>query len=187
MAIGITAMKCPLLSMSAIAGLNPTAYGQPNRFKGEMQAGHVSPNMAKLTYPSGTTRNVMILGIGIEYDNEYRTHAIRLRDEAESVVTVWIDTIRLIRNGNDESAVFVLKNGTERRLWFIGDTPSVDNPRFIRRVLMVANDDGGQEKINIARLASVEFVTAPRKDKASNAMFERWLYSPFTGERLPEK
>lgn len=171
--------------LAAILLLIAPAFGQPNRIKVEMQAGHVSPNIAKITYPSGATRNVTILGVGKAYDDGYTTHALVLRDEAESKVTIWIDTIRHIRNANDESALFVLKNGTERRLWF---THAFGNyPDTLLKVLMVANDDGGQEKINISRLTSVEFVAAPRRDKANNAMFEQWLYSPFTGERLPEK
>lgn len=172
--------------MSAIVLLIAPAFGQPNRIKVEMQAGHVSPNIAKITYPSGTTRNVTVLGVGYAYGDSYTTHTITLRDEAESVVTVWIDTIRQIRNANDESAVFVLKSGTERRLWFTYTTSTTD-PDFKRRVLIVANDDGGQEKINISRLTAVEFVAPPRRDKANNAMYEQWLYSPFTGERLTEK
>jgi hypothetical protein len=171
-----------VFSILFLMGMASIISAQPNRPKVEVKNGHVSPLMAKITYSSGATRNVMVLALSNVQGTETFTHSAKFRDEAESEVDVWLDSIAAIRKANDESAFIVLKSGNERRLrwWNFKDDYRVN-------VLVVANEDGGQEKINLARLEQVQFLSVPRRDKANNAMYDQWNYSPFTGEKLPEK
>ena len=53
-------------------GLSPFLAGQS--IKAEEQSGHVSPVFAKLTFTNGTTRNVLVAGIGGQY--RYGTHQL---------------------------------------------------------------------------------------------------------------
>jgi hypothetical protein len=62
----------------------------------------------------------------------------------------------------------------------------VTNPDNACSVLMIMNQDEGHERIDMRKLKSVEFLPAPKKDKAGNGMFDTWRYSPFTGERLSD-
>jgi hypothetical protein len=76
---------------------------------------------------------------------------------------------------------------------FVGGYPyncdnyqEVTNPDNACSVLMIMNQDEGHERIDMRKLKSVEFLPAPKKDKAGNGMFDTWRYSPFTGERLSD-
>jgi hypothetical protein len=164
-------------------GFTAILSGQIQRPKVEKRDGHISPLMAKITYESGTVRTVMVLGLVNAGGNSYHTHAVVFKDEAESQVTLFLDTISVIKKPNEEDAIFVLKSGKERKLWYNVECCDASQKA---RCLVTWNDDGGNEKIDMARLQQVEFLAPARKDKAGNAMFDWWNYSPFTGEKLPD-
>jgi hypothetical protein len=146
----------------------------------ETVQGHISPLMATITYPDGEKRTVMVVGIGYG-SNSYKTHQLQGIGKANAEVTLWLDNIAVIRDTTDVSAIFVLKDGTERELDYYVNGSSVYH------FLYIANQDDSTEVIDLQRLQSVEFLTPARKDQEDNAMFAHWEYSPYTGEKLPEE
>ncbi len=153
------------------------AFAQKIQVKTEQ--GHISPLMATITYPDGEKRTVMVSGIG--WSRQYLTHQISGIGKANAHVTLWLDNIAVIKDTTDVSAVFVLKDGTERELDFIVSGSS------IYRFLYIGNEDDGTEVLDLQRLQSVEFLMPARKDTDDNAMFTHWEYSPYTGEKLPKE
>ena len=77
---------------------------------------------------------------------------IKSKTDREPLVKTWLDSIAAIRDTTASDALFVLKDGTARRLSFVTDF----------RVLYLANRLGGTEKLDLAKLKSVEFL-APSK------------------------
>lgn len=174
-----------MLLLMAASGLRAQ---QPKVMK---QNGHVSPLMATITSQSGSKRDVMVLGIGSNLGGQYRSHNfIAKSDDGSSDVTLWLDTIKEISETSNEDFSVVLKDGTKRHLLWTGlnctqqRDPRV--PQYDCAFLYLYNPDGGAEIVDMEQIRSVEFLKAPRKDQAGNAMFDNWKYSPFTGEKLPE-
>ena len=135
--------------------------------------GHILPVMAQATFPNGAQRTVMIVGCdACAAFGKGDTFAVHGENPEGVDEAIWIDTIAHIEDTTDESEVFVLKNGVRRRL---------KCPVNFK----VANEDGGAMDLRVAKVKSIEFIRAPRRDLDGNAMFDNWRYSPFTGERLP--
>lgn len=149
----ITLMR--LLAMLACLLLMGT-IGFSQDIKVEKKDGHVSPLKAKITFPSGNTRNVTVKGIGPRDADEFYTHVFKGVGEGDSRVTLYIDSIRVIKEPTDDDALFVMRDGTERRLSFINEY-DFGGPPLRLRYLIVANPDGGGEKIDITKIKSVEF------------------------------
>ena len=158
--------------------------------------GHLSPLMIKVLFTNDTSRTVMLRGIGDGYTNEFRTHTLGVRtDGGASERTIWLDSIATIsgtstmRTRESEFTV-VLKDGKKIAAQLTGMRckgeidPKSDT--FDCRVLYTHNDDDGDQKIDLQKVKSVEFLEPARKDKAGNALFDTWRYSPFTGEKVPE-
>ncbi len=164
------------------------------------QNGHLSPVAIRVTYPNGNSRNLMLTGIGSQLRNAYITHQlIVMADGGASKRGLWLDSIAGIqgtskmRRMGDEFVV-TLKNGTSVNAMFSAWSDfaggecggEVKDGCVPCSHLFVHNEDDGTEKIDLLKVKSVEFVGPARKDKAGNAMFELWHYSPFTGERIPK-
>src|SRR5207245_2290240 len=78
----------------------------------------------KVTFSNGTSRTVVVQGIGLpaEGATQYYTHIFKgTGDDGASSVTVYLDTIAAIKDGGEEGALFVFKNGNERRLRWINE------------------------------------------------------------------
>ena len=135
--------------------------------------GHLAPLMARITYPDKKSRQVMVLGVGY---STWTSHTMQATGEGDSEVTLWLDSIKAIKDTADKRMLVQLKNGTERELKI----------EISYSALLIANEDGGQEELPIGNVTSIEFLDAPRKDRDGNAMFDNWRYSPYTGERLAD-
>ena len=136
----------------AAALLSPVPFalrgaGEPS----EDRQSHLSGLTARITMADGTSRMARLEGVGCSASICSRI-AIKGKAENESLVKTWLDSIAAIRDTTPKDALFVLKDGTARRLSLVTDF----------RVLYLANRLGGTEKLDLARVKSVEF-PAPLK------------------------
>src|SRR5438132_295021 len=82
---------------------------------GEERA-HRSSLVAKLTLLNGATRTVTLEGVGCPSGMCSRV-SVKGTLAGESVVSrTWLDSIAMIRDVTRDEALFVFRNGTERRL-----------------------------------------------------------------------
>jgi hypothetical protein len=72
---------------------------------------------------------------------------MKARTETNATVEVWLDSIAAIRDIRQDAAVFVAKDGSERRLTFVSDF----------RVFYVSSNGGAKRKIDLAKIKSIEF------------------------------
>jgi hypothetical protein len=90
-------------------------------------------------------------GVGCSASICSRT-VIKSNAGSDSLVKTWLDSIAAIRDTTASDALFVLKDGTARRLSLVTDF----------RVLYLANRLGGTEKLDLAKVKSVEFPAASK-------------------------
>jgi hypothetical protein len=124
----------------AIAALSLAAYNQPSAPPKPTGA---APVTAKLTSLNGTSRAVVLDGVGCSVSMCSRVF-IRGKSKDGSQEQILLNTIASIEDGN----VFLLRNGAERRL-------SLD-PDF--RFLYFTNPDARSEKIDLTKTRSIEFL-----------------------------
>ena len=183
-----------ILLVAALTCLPGLTFAQQPKV--EEQQGHLSPVTVKITFVDGTSRTVMLRGVGRASSNSFHTHTIGVQtDGGASKRRIWLDTIAAIdgtsgmRTRSSEFTI-VLKDGSKVAAMFTGsnceDEIDPKYPDYDCRTLFTQNQDDGVQKIDLQKVKSVEFVGPARKDKAGNAMFELWKYSPFTGEKLPQ-
>jgi hypothetical protein len=141
----------------------------------------------------------MLAGIGSQLRDSYMTHQlVVLGDGGASKRSVWLDSIAKIEGTSNlrtlgDEFVITLKNGSSVNVMFTEFSNfgggvcegEAKRPEFTCNHMFVRNMDDGMEKIDLGKVKRVEFLGAARKDKAGNAMYEPWRYSPFTGERIP--
>jgi hypothetical protein len=117
----------------------------------ESKAGQ-SSIVARMTLANGSSRTVTLEGVGCSKAMCSRV-AIQGKASGDSRVTrTWLDTIATIKDISSEDALFVLKNGTARRLSVVHDN----------RFLYFADQNGVGGKIDLAGVKSVEFLAAGR-------------------------
>jgi len=73
---------------------------------------------------------------------------IRSKRENGVPLRTWFDSIASIKDATAADALFVMKDGTERRLAFVPDF----------RVFYVSNRIGLTEKLDLAKIRSLEFL-----------------------------
>jgi hypothetical protein len=110
--------------------------------------GHRSGIMARVVSADGTTRTVKLEGVGCTESMCSRVF-IRSMDENGAPVQTWLDSIASIQDATASDALFVMKNGTQRRLALVTDF----------RVLYVSTPAG---KLDLAKIRSLEFLDARR-------------------------
>jgi hypothetical protein len=115
----------------------------------DSRQGHLSGLTARITQRDGITRVVRIEGVGCSASICSRT-LIKGKTDPESVVKTWLDSISVIQEMTSSDALFVLKDGSRRRLYFVGDF----------RVLYLETRLGISEKLDFALVKSVEFLPA---------------------------
>jgi hypothetical protein len=113
--------------------------------------GHLMGLIARVTMRDGASRVVGIEGFGCSASICSRT-LIKGKDDTASVVKTWLDTIAAIRETTSNDAVFVLRDGSRRRLSFVTDF----------RVLYLDTRLGIRKRVDLARVDSVEFLPASR-------------------------
>jgi len=106
---------------------------------------------AKITLPDGATRVAKVEGIGCSVAICSRV-AIKGGTQGDSLVQKSLRSIAAIKDTNHGHALLVLKNGTEARVSLIRDF----------RVLYLANPAGGDDKLDLANVKSVEFVSSAK-------------------------
>lgn len=144
-------MRINTLRMSCIAAvlLVPIAFTMNGT--SEAPQGHASGLTAKITLPDGTSRTARLQGVGCPVAICSRV-VIKGKAKGDSLVRTWLDTIAAIKDTTADDALFVKKDGTVERLSLVKDF----------RVLYVADRVGGTEKLDLAKVKSIEFL-APAK------------------------
>jgi hypothetical protein len=131
----------------AVALLAPVTFALRGASEpSEDRQGHLSGLTARITMADGTSRMARLEGVGCSASICSRT-VIKSKAENDSPVKTWLDSIAAIRDTTATDALFVLKDGTARRLSLVTDF----------RVLYLANRLGGTEKLDLAKVKSVEF------------------------------
>jgi len=108
---------------------------------------HRSGMMARVVSADGTSRTVRLEGWGC---TESMCSRVFIRSKRENGVPLrtWFDSIASIKDATAADALFVMKDGTERRLAFVSDF----------RVFYVSNRIGLTEKLDLAKIRSLEFL-----------------------------
>ena len=109
--------------------------------------GSAAPLVARMTLANGSTQTVALEGVGCSEALCSRV-AVRTRAEGDSRVTrTWLDTIASIKDITSDTAVFVLTDGTARRLSVVHDN----------QFLYFEGQNGAAGKINLSGVKRVEF------------------------------
>ena len=111
-----------------------------------------APRVARMRFANGDVRTVTLEGVGCS-EALCSSVVVRTRAEGDSRVTrTWLDTIAAIKDITPETALFVLKNGTERRLSVVHDN----------QFLYFERQNGVGGKINLSGVKLVEFSATGR-------------------------
>jgi hypothetical protein len=154
-------MNIKMLQTSYIAAalLIPIAIsvngaGRPSQVADGSQESHQEQSSgltAKITWRDGATRNVTLEGVGCSASICSRV-AIQAKAERDSLVRTPFESIAAIKDTTEHDALFVLKDGTERRLSLLTDF----------RVLYLTNESRASEKLDLAKVKSIEFLAPGR-------------------------
>ena len=109
--------------------------------------GHRSGMMARVISADGTSRTVRLEGVGCTESMCSRVF-ITSKGESAAPLRTWFDSIASIKDATANDALFVMKDGTERRLAFVTDF----------RVLYVSGPHSRAEKLDLAKIRSLEFL-----------------------------
>lgn len=131
--------------------ITPAVYPAATTLNGASE-GHRSGLTVRIVMADGTRRTARLDGVGCSASICSRT-AIEGKSGNEAPVKAWLDSLAAIREASSSEALFVMKNGTERRLSLLQDF----------RVLYLINESNAREKLDLARVKSIEF-PAPRQD-----------------------
>lgn len=150
-------LQVVLIGVGVLAPVTMTIRGSnPAAQVGEAVSTSDAPSStwtARLTLFHGGSRLVKIEGVGCTRSICSRTD-IRGRGEHEafehpgSLDSIPFDAIDAIQNTTPTRALFVLKDGTRRRISLVTDF----------RVLYVRDESGKAQKLDLSEVASVEFV-----------------------------
>lgn len=132
------------VAVSTISGSSPSAVADDGQ-------GHSTGLLARVTMRDATVRTVKLDGVGCTKAICSRT-AIKGIGGNASEVREWFDSLSAIRDTNEREATFVSKDRTTRRISLLTDF----------RVLYLANRLGGEQKLDLARVKSVEFIGAEK-------------------------
>ena len=113
--------------------------------------GHLTGLMAKITLRDGITRTIKLEGVGCLQSICSRT-TIKAKAKTDSLVRTWFDSLVAINDITESDALFVLKDGTSRRMSLVNDF----------RVLYVATWLGGTDRFDLSRVKAVEFLAPER-------------------------
>ena len=135
----------------AIGLLAPITFMSGANGPPSVEQGHLSGMTARITLPNGVTRTVKLEGVGCTASICSRT-AIKGKGEHDALVRAWFDSIAAIKDTTESDALFVMKDGTQRRMSLVTDF----------RVLYLANPSGAAEKLDLAKAKSIEFLSPGR-------------------------
>ena len=141
-------------SLIAVDSFTNGSSGPPSAIDQDQQSssGHLSGLMAKITMRDGTTRIVKLDGVGCPRSICSRT-AIKAKTQRDSLVRTWFDTLATIQEITACDALFVLKDGTSRRMSLVSDF----------RVLYLATRLDGTDRFDLASVTAVDFLATQRR------------------------
>ena len=114
---------------------------------------HASSQRARLTLLNGESRTVLLDGVGCPTSMCSRV-SVDTKAVGDSVVTkTWLDSVAAIKDVSRADALFVFRDGSERRLSVIP----------LNRVLYIKGGLAGDEKIDLASIRSIEFIDSASK------------------------
>lgn len=139
-------MKTIRIGCVAIIALIPAFTSGETSLPSQVE-GHRSGLMARVISADGTSRTVRLEGVGC---SESMCSRVFLRGNSQSGAPsqTWLDSIVSIKAATGNDAWFAMRDGTERRLTFL--------PSF--RVLYVSTPSGRREKLDLAKIRSLEFI-----------------------------
>jgi hypothetical protein len=142
------------LRMSCIVGLLliPGAFAMKEASTADPQAKqHLSGLTARITLRDGTIRMAKLEGLGCSASICSRV-AIKGKADGDLLVSFWLDSIAVIKETTDKDALLVMKNGAQQRLSLVTDF----------RVLYLANRFPSAEKLDLAKINSLEFLSSTK-------------------------
>jgi hypothetical protein len=142
----ITVILIPVLTIAGTNGPSPL-----KDTGGQASHGHRTGLTARVISTDGLSRTVTLEGVGCSESMCSRVFIQSTSDSGARVQT-WLDSIESIKDTTERDALFVMKDGTEQRLAFVTDF----------RVLYVSSPTGKRQKLDLAKIRSLEFVD-PRK------------------------
>jgi hypothetical protein len=108
--------------------------------------GHGSGLTARVTSADGTSRTIKLEGVGCTESMCSRVF-IRSKSASGAPLQTWLDSVASVKDTPANDALFVMRDGTERRLSFASDF----------RVLYVSNPNGHTEKLDLAARGETPF------------------------------
>jgi hypothetical protein len=143
-----------LLLIPAVFAMNETSATDP-----QGRQGHLSGLTARIALPDGTVRTARIQGVGCSASLCSRV-AIKGQADDDSLVSFWLDGIAVIRDTTEKDVSVVMRNGAVRRMSLVTGF----------RVLYLENRFGNPEKVDLAKINSIEFL--PRQSQTRSN--ENW-------------
>jgi hypothetical protein len=110
--------------------------------------GHRSGLTARVTAVDGTSRPIKLEGVGCTESMCSRVF-IRSKSATGAPLQTWLDSVASIKDATATDALFVMKDGSERRLAMVPDF----------RVLYVSSSNGQAEKLDLAKIRSLKFLS----------------------------
>ena len=112
---------------------------------------HPTSLTARVALPDGTTEMLKIDGFGCSVALCSRVF-IRAKGSGGVAESIWIDTIAEIKDIADNGALFVMTDGTARRLSFVSDF----------RVLYFRGPNNSVKKLDLSRIRSLQILAASK-------------------------
>lgn len=147
--MNISTLRMGCIAIGLLTPLALTVKGASGR--PPVEQGHMSGMTAKVTQLDGVTRTVKLEGVGCSASICSRT-AIKGKSAHDAIVETWFDSIAAITDTTDKDALFVMRDGAQRRMSLMTDF----------RVLYVTNPSGVAEKLDLAKVKSIEFLAPSR-------------------------
>jgi hypothetical protein len=146
LALRVTRFACVLLVVTMLLRLG--ANGSSKVLNNNPLQEHLSGLISNVTFKDGATQIVRINGVGCT-ESLCSTVLMKAKTETNTVVEIWFDSIAAIRDIRQNDAVFVAKDGSQRRLTFISDF----------RVLYISSSGRANAKIDLAKIKSLEMTS----------------------------
>ena len=124
-------------------------HGRPKPQSAER---HASRLMARVTLPDGRFQTVTLDGFGCSAAICSRVF-VEGRTDNGSAAKIWIDVLSAIRDITADSALFVMKDGTQRRLSLITDF----------RVLYLQEGIAKPQKLDLSKIQALQMVETNRR------------------------
>jgi len=140
-----------LLLLTLAFVLQGAATPPPDNRGEQLSATQLPGRIARVTQPNGLPRTVTLDGVGCSMSMCSRV-VIKGKDTRGKIVGTPLDSIASITVATKDMAVLVMKDGTERNVTLVPDF----------RVLYVTDRSGVNERIDLAKIRSVEFLATDK-------------------------